>query len=116
MVSYETQLGKVVLSEQYLSKLIGNEVISCFGVVGMVPNSSKQLVLGKLSKQEKVDTGIKVTADGDKISVEIHIIVNYGMNISAVAKSITEKVTYAVKEATGLDVEKVTVKVDGIKE
>ncbi len=116
MIAYDTILGKIILSEQYLCKLIGNEVISCFGVVGMVPSNSKQKVIGKLSKEEKVDTGIKVKGNNDVISVELHIVVLYGMNISAIAKSITEKVTYVVKEATGINVKKVTVKVDGIKE
>ncbi len=116
MISYDTRLGKVVLTEQYLSKLIGSEVVSCFGVVGMVPNTSKQKVIGKFSKEEKVDTGIKVKGNNDVISVELHIVVLYGMNISAIARSITEKVTYVVKEATGIQVDKVTVKVDGIKE
>ncbi len=116
MIAYETRLGKIVLTEQYLSKLIGNEVTSCFGVVGMVPSSSKQKVFSKLSKEEKADTGIKVIGNEDSISVELHIVVSYGMNISAIAESITEKVTYVVKEATGINVDKVTVKVDGIKE
>lgn len=116
MISYDTRLGKVVLSETYLSKLIGDEVTSCFGVVGMAPKGKRQKLFNKLSKEEKVDTGIKVTGDSDTLSVEIHIVVTYGMNISAIAKSITEKVTYVVKEATGINVDKVTVKVDGIKE
>ncbi len=116
MIAYETRLGKITLSEAYLSKLIGSEVTSCFGVVGMVPSSNKQKVFNKLSKTEQVDTGIKVIGNSDSISVELHIIVTYGMNINAIAVSITEKVKYIVKEATGIEVDKVTVKVDGIKE
>lgn len=116
MIAYDTRLGKIILSETYLSKLIGNEVVSCFGVAGMVPSNNRQKVLGKFSKEEKVDTGIKVIGNTDSISVELHIIVIFGMNISAIAQSITEKVKYVVKEATGIDVDKVTVKVDGIKE
>ena len=73
-------------------------------------------IFSKLSKEEQVDTGIKVIGDGENISVELHIVVTYGMNISAIAQSITEKVKYVVKEATGIEVQKVTVKVDGIKE
>ena len=116
MIAYDTRLGKITLSETYLSKLIGNEVVSCFGVAGMVPSNSRQKFLGKFSKEEKVDTGIKVIGNTDSISVELHIIVIFGMNISAISQSITEKVKYVVKEATGIEVDKVTVKVDGIKE
>lgn len=116
MIAYETRLGKINLSEAYLSKLIGNEVTSCFGVVGMVPSNSKQKIFNVFSKEEKIDTGIKVIGNTDSVSVELHIVVTFGMNISAIAQSITEKVKYVVKEATGIEVDKVTVKVDGIKE
>jgi uncharacterized alkaline shock family protein YloU len=116
MITYETRLGKIVISEEYLSKLIGNEVTSCFGVVGMVPSTSKQKLFSKLSKNEQLDTGIKVIGNTDSISVELHIVVTYGMNINAIAASITEKVKYVVKEATGIEVDRVIVKIDGIKE
>ncbi len=116
MIAYETRLGKIKISEAYLSKLIGHEVTSCFGVVGMVPNTGKQKIFNKLSKNQQLDTGINVVGDADTISVELHIVVTYGMNINAIAASITEKVKYAVKETTGIEVNKVTVKIDGIRE
>lgn len=116
MITYETRLGKISICEGYLSKLIGNEVTSCFGVVGMMPSNSKQKIFNKISKNEQLDTGIKVIGNTDSISVELHIVVTYGMNINAIASSITEKVKYVVKEATGIEVEKVLVKIDGIKD
>lgn len=116
MIAYETRLGKIDISEGYLSKLIGREVTSCFGVVGMVANGSRQKLLEKIQKNEPIDTGIKVFGNSDGITVELHIMVSYGMNINAIAASITEKVKYVVKEATGITVDKVIVKIDGIKE
>ena len=116
MIAYETRLGKIDISEGYLSKLIGHEVTSCFGVVGMVPSNSKQRIFSKLSKNEPLDTGIKVIGNTEGVTVELRIVVSYGMNINAIAASITEKVQYAVKETTGITVDKVVVKIDGIKE
>ena len=116
MISYETRLGKVEISEDYLEKLIGHEVTSCFGVVGMVPRRVKQKLYNRFTKSNMVDTGIIVSGNGNNISVEIHIIVTYGININAIAVSITEKVKHIVMDNTGLDVKKVTVKIDGIKE
>ena len=52
----------------------------------------------------------------DTAKVEIHIMVVYGMNINAIAASISEKVKYVVKETTGINVDKVIVRIDGIKE
>ena len=116
MIAYETRIGKITITEEFLSKLIGHEVTSCFGVVGMAPSSNRQRIYGLISKNQALDTGIKVTGDADMINVELHIVVTYGMNINAIAASITEKVKYIVKETTGITVNRVIVKVDGIKE
>lgn len=116
MISYETRIGTVEITEQFLSKLIGFEVTSCFGVVGMVPRGSKQRIVDVFSKGKAIDTGIKVSGNAETINVEIHIVVIYGMNINAIAASITEKVKYKVTEITGINVGKVSVMVDGIKE
>lgn len=116
MIAYETRLGKIDISEGYLSKLIGHEVTSCFGVVGMVANNNKQKLFNRFAKNNSIDTGIKVSGNSDFLKVEIHIVVSYGMNINAIAASITEKVKYVVKEKTGITVNKVVVMVDGINE
>ncbi len=116
MISYETMTGTVTLSKEYLAKLIGNAVTSCFGVAGMVPKGNKQRLLGLFAKKEQLDRGIIVTGNAERMNVELHIMVTYGMNINAIAKSIVHKVKYTVKEITGIEVKKVTVKVDGIKE
>ena len=115
MISYETVLGKVNITESYLTKLIGSEVNSCYGVVGMVPSNSRQK-LSKLLKVKSSDTGITVKGDANAIDVEIHIEVIYGININATANSITEKVKYVVKQITDIDVNRVVIRIDGLKE
>ena len=116
MIAYETRTGTISITENFLSKLIGNAVTSCFGVVGMMPTSNRQRLFGLITKNQSLDTGISVNGNADAIDVAIHIMVSYGMNINAIAASITEKVKYVVEETTGITVNKVTVKVDGIKE
>ncbi len=115
MIAYETRIGTIHISSEYLSKLIGQAVTSCFGVVGMVPSGGRQRLFHLFSKREALDKGIRVRGNADAISVELHIIVSYGMNINAIAKSIVHKVKYTVGEATGIRVDKVTVRVDGIE-
>ena len=53
--------------------------------------------------------------DGEGLNVDLHIIVTYGLNISAIVKSIVNKVRYTVEDATGLEVHKVNVFVDAMK-
>ena len=116
MISYETRIGKITLSTSYYSKLIGRAVTSCFGVVGMVPSGGKQRILDMFSKKSRLDTGVIVNGDISSITVDLHIVVSYGMNINAIAKSIMHKVKYVVYESTGIKVSKVRIRVDGIKE
>ena len=82
----------------------------------MMPGSNKQKLFSLLSKKEDIKKGIIIRGNADSINIELHIIVSYGMNINAIAQSIVHKVQYTVTEATGINVGKVTVKVDGIKE
>lgn len=114
MIAYETRIGSISVSNEYFAKLIGHAVSSCYGVAGMVPHG-KQKLFEVLSRRPYVDKGIKVKGDIHSITVDLHIIVTYGVNINAIAKSIVHKVKYTVEETTGIKVEKVTVRVDGIK-
>lgn len=115
MIAYETRIGTVNISNSYFSKLIGKAVSSCYGVAGMVA-VGKQRLLQIVSNMEYADKGIRIRGNMDSIIVELHIIVTYGMNINAIAKSIINKVKYTVQESTGIEVEKVVVRIDGIKE
>jgi uncharacterized alkaline shock family protein YloU len=116
MISYETRLGKINISDEYLQSIIGEAVTSCYGVSGMVASGSKQRIVDMFTKKDSLNKGIIIRGNADSIVVELHIIVLYGMNINAIAKSIVNKVQYTVKELTGINVDKVIVKVDGIKE
>ena len=115
MIAYETKIGTIEISPEYFAKLIGNAASSCFGVAGMAPHG-KQKFRTLVSKKEYTDNGVKIIGNSDQIDIDLHIIVAYGMNINAIAKSITHKVKYVVTETTGVKVGKVTVRVDGIKE
>ena len=115
MINYETMAGTVTISNEYFAKLIGKAVSSCYGVAGMVALGTQKLT-GLFFRADQADKGIRVSGNIDSIVVELHIIVTYGMNINAIAKSIINKVKYVVGEATGIYVDKVIVKIDGIKE
>ena len=115
MITYETKYGKVNLSNAFFAKLIGHAVTSCYGVAGMVPKGG-QKIRNLFSRGNMIDKGIFVSGSIDSIRVDLHILVTYGININAVANSIDHNVRYTVKEATGIDVKKVSFHVDGMKE
>ena len=59
--------------------------------------------------------GIKVTTYGNRIYIDVYVIVKYGVSINAVAESLKEAVKYKVERFTGMIVNTVNVNVIGVK-
>ena len=117
MVKKENHLGVSELHAHYFSDLIGNTVTSCFGVAGMANTGAKQGIRQFLFRHNKfLNQGVAVSESGGELLIDLHIIITYGVNIAAVVDSIRNKVRYTVKEATGLEVKKINVYIDAMKE
>ncbi|MBP0979572.1 MAG: Asp23/Gls24 family envelope stress response protein [Oscillospiraceae bacterium] len=114
MIKINNYLGYIEIHNEYFSNLIAKNVSECFGVKGMVNGSTTQKLRSFISKSDSKDKGVVVKSVDEKLIVDIHIEVSYGVNISAIVKSIISKVRYAVEESTGLIVSKVNVYVDSI--
>lgn len=114
MIKIDSYLGFIEISNEYFSNLIGKSVSECFGVKGMVNRSATQKIKNLILKSDINDKGILVKDLNGQLIVDIHIEVAYGVNISAIVKSIISKVRYVVEEVTGLDVKKINVYVDSI--
>lgn len=112
MIQYQNHLGVIDISHEVFVNLVGSTVVNCFGVAGMSMTNTQKGFLGLFAKSKPLDRGIRVRTKGDALYIDIHIIVMYGTNISAIVKSIVNKVTYFVEEITGFSVAKVNVYID----
>jgi uncharacterized alkaline shock family protein YloU len=116
MIKIENHLGVIEISEEYFSALVGNAASSCFGVVGMSNSNARQNFRSFFYRHRNyIDQGVVVRRDAQGLSLDLHIVVTYGLNISAIVKSIVNKVRYTVEESTGLEVKHVNVFVDSMK-
>ena len=115
MIRIDNRYGTIEVSQEYFRHLVGEAVSSCYGVVGMVSKSPVKGLRAILGRSTPATDGVRVRSEGDRLVADIHIEVVFGMNISAIAKSIVNKVRYTIEEATGLTVKKVNVFVDGIQ-
>ena len=116
MIKFENHMGTIEITETYFTNLIGNTVSSCFGVVGMAHTNKRQQLRAFMKKALIYpDQGVSVQKTAAGLVIDLHIIVTYGLNINAICQSITNKVKYTVEEATGMDVAKIKVFVDGMK-
>ena len=116
MIRVQNHLGEIVVSQEYFMSLISNTVTNCFGVVQMNVGSAKQTIMAGIPFLKKsAKPGVSVRVGRDKLVIDLHITVQYGVNVGAVVKSIMNKVRYTVEESTGISVERVNVYVDGIR-
>ena len=116
MIKIHNHIGTIELTSEYLSTLIGHTVTNCFGVVKMNPAGASQGVKTAIFKSDAIDNGVKVTVPKgtNKLVIDLHITVMYGVNVAAITDSIMNKVRYVVNSETGLEVKKVNVFVDGM--
>ncbi len=113
-IKTETDNGAIVVSENVIARIAGLATSTCYGVVGMAYKSTSDSI-ASLLKWDSITKGIKVNTEDEKISIDLHIIVEYGVNIKAISESIIGSVRYAVESATGFKVGKVTVNVEGVR-
>ena len=109
-----TQLGEILVNTDVIAKYAGSSAIECFGVVGMASIKMKD-GLAKLLRMENLNQGVDVLIEDNNITTNLHIIVSYGVSISAVAENLIGNVRYKVEEFSGLNVVKVNVFVEGVR-
>lgn len=109
-----TQMGEILIDHDVLAKYAGSAAVECFGVVGMASVNMKDGLV-KLLKRESISHGVNVVVEENKIRIDLHIVVAYGVSISAVADNLISNVVYKVEEFTGIEVEKITVYVEGVR-
>ncbi len=111
---FQTELGTVTVNEEVLLKVAGYAALECYGIVGM---ASKRTTDGfvQLMGRENLGRGVRVRAGAASVDVDLYIIVEYGISISAVAATIIETVKYKIEHLTGVKVGRVNVCVEDIR-
>lgn len=109
-----SQLGEIQINPEVIALYAGTTAVECFGIVGMAAVGMKDGIV-KLLKRESLTHGINVQIRDNRILVDFHVIVSYGVSISAVCDNLIESVKYKLEEFTGMEVEKINVYVEGVR-
>jgi len=113
--SMSTDLGIITIDPEVIAKYAGSVAVECFGIVGMAAVSMKDGLV-KLLKKESLTKGIQVEiSDENKITLNFHVIVAYGVSISAVTDNLISNVKYKVEEFTGMSVDKINIFIEGVR-
>ncbi len=113
--SMSTDLGRITISPEVIAKYAGSVAVECFGIVGMAAVNMKDGLV-RLLKKESLTHGIHMEiTDDNKITLDFHVIVSYGVNILSVSDNLVNNVKYKVEEFTGMKVEKINIFVEGVR-
>ena len=114
MIRHDNEHGSVNVSTNVYTEIVGTAASNCFGVKGMAARSVTD-GLYHLLRKESVGKGVKVEFhDDNSISIDLHIMVDNGVNLNAVGASIISEVRYVVMQHTGTEVRAVNVYIDSM--
>jgi len=108
-----TNIKNVSIDTEVIAQYAGSVAVECFGIVGMASINVKDGLV-KLLKREYITHGINVSVKEDKLTLDFHVIVAYGVSIMTVSENLISNVKYKVEEFTGLSIEKINVYVEGV--
>lgn len=110
----ENELGCIIIDDEVIARMAGLAAMDCYGVVGMAAKNVKDGIV-HLLKIESLTKGVRIERTGDLLTIELHIIVVYGTNISAIADSLISTVKYRVEEHVGVKVGQINIFVEGVR-
>jgi len=113
-VRMNNELGSIVIDTNVIATYAGSVAVECFGIVGMASVNMKEGLVSLL-KKENLERGISVRISGNRITLDFHVIVSYGVSISAVTSNLVSNVKYKLEAFTGMEVEKINIFVEGVR-
>lgn len=109
-----TEYGEISIDPSVIAKIAGISAMESYGIVGMASKDATD-ELFKLLKWDNLSQGIKVTMNEGKVTIDLHVILEFGIKISVVAENIIDRVKFNVENMTGVEIDNVKVHVEGIR-
>jgi uncharacterized alkaline shock family protein YloU len=108
-----TSLGKVEIAPEVIEVIAGIASSEVEGVASMRGNFASGVVerLGKKNHGK----GVKVELTDEGISVDVYVVMIFGVSIPTVAKNIQDNVRQALVTMTALEVDEVNIHVVGVQ-
>ena len=113
-VNTNNAYGKISISDLAIAKVASHTALESYGIMELVSRRFTDS-LAELLKKDLGGKGVKVTTSGNRIYVDVYVIIKYGVSINAVAESLKEAVKYKVESFTGMIVDTGNVNVIGVK-
>ena len=109
----EEPIGNIKISVDVVTTIAGIAASEIEGVSCMYTSFAAG-VAQRLGAKKSTSKGVKVDMTADSVSVDLYIVVEYGVKIPELAWNIQENVKTKIETMTGLDVSKVNIHIEGI--
>lgn len=113
-VSTSNAYGKISISDLAIAKVASQAAMESYGIVDTVARRFTETIAELLGK-DAGGKGVRVATAGNRIFIDVYVLIKYGVSIEAVAESLKEAIKYKVEKFTGMIVDTVNVNVMGLK-
>ena len=94
-----------------IAQIVGHTAAECYGVVGMATRRR----VPRLLTRDRLTQGIAVAGGPKGLTIDLHVVVEYGLNLAEVASTVRSRVAYEVERLTGLAVAAVEVHIESVR-
>lgn len=108
-----TPSGRIEVAESAIASIVETAVLSCYGIVDMTPRSMRAVMGRKLLRGKARGIGVNVL--NGRVSIELSVVMEYGTPILAIARNVRKSVKYQVERAFGMPVDRVDIKIRGLR-
>ena len=115
-LSLQTPQGRVSISREAVAQIVGRTVAECYGVVGTAPAARAPARVRRLLTRARPTLGIAVGGEGENLTLDLRVVVEYGLNLAEVAATIRSRVGYEVERLTGLRVASIDVHIEDVRQ
>jgi uncharacterized alkaline shock family protein YloU len=111
----EQRLGSIEISPVAIASMASQAVLGCYGVVGLASRTLRDGLAELLHPSDSPKKGVQVQLVDDKITIDLFVIMEYGVRVSEVAHNVMQSVKFNVEKALGVPVADVNVHVQGLR-
>jgi uncharacterized alkaline shock family protein YloU len=105
-----TDLGRISVATEAIAQVVGHVAAESYGIVGMAGRR-----FPRLPGRDRLTDGITVKSANGGLEIELHVVVEYGLNLAEVAQTVRNRVAYEVERQTGLSVAAVEVRIEDVR-
>jgi uncharacterized alkaline shock family protein YloU len=108
-----TTLGSIHISPNAVATITYHATLQSYGVVGLAARNLAEGLAHTITREPT--RGVTVHYDGEKLDIDVYVIIEFGTRLSSVASSVANAVRYQVEKTVGLKVNAVNIHVQGLR-